>query len=167
MHSRVRLALLCAALLASAACGRSDTTPRIPVELVVPALDGGDIRTSQYHGRIVVVHLFATWSMAAMVDTSQLTALHQQRGGDVVVLGVAVDRDGYRMVAPWRKSLELPYMIGLASEALVAGNTQLGPIKRVPMTVILDRRGAIAQRIERPLRPDELSTAVARIADRR
>ncbi|HVV84002.1 MAG TPA: hypothetical protein VHE35_13095 [Kofleriaceae bacterium] len=42
-----------------------------------------------------------------------------------------------------------------------AGHSALGPLPEVPATIVLDREGRIAARVDRQLRPGELAKLVA------
>ena len=128
--------------------------------LMLQALDGGDIALGKLRGKVVVVHLFTTWSVASQVDVEKLSALHDQGKSDVAVLGVALDPDGYRLAAPWRAAMKPTYQIALATDALRSGRSVLGRIRQVPTTLVVDRSGRVRSRIERQLADGELARAV-------
>ncbi|HUH03889.1 MAG TPA: TlpA disulfide reductase family protein [Kofleriaceae bacterium] len=141
-----------------AACGgspRGPAVPRTPVTLSVPALDGGLIELTRYRGKPVVLHFFTTWDTGSQSDVDQLRAVASP---EVVVVGIALDRDGRRLVAPWRSATGVTYLIGLGGSEL---QTNLPPIRSVPTTVVLDARGVVRQRFDRPLHPAELTRALA------
>jgi hypothetical protein len=143
-----------AALGLLAACGgaqRTAAVPRAPVALSVPALDGGVIELTRYRGKPVVLHFFTTWDTGSQSDVDQLRAVSSP---EVVVIGIALDQDGRRLVAPWRSATEVTYLIGLGGSEL---QTSLAPIRSVPTTVVLDARGVPRHRFDRPLRPGELT----------
>lgn len=163
----MRLAALGLALVV--ACGGKATpaAPRMPIALTLPAADGGEIDVLDYRGKIVVLHVFTTWSLAATGDVPQLAAAHERPGDDVVVIGVATDLEGFAVVSPWRAALGVRYLIGLGDEALRAGETALGALPVVPTTIVLDRNGAIAARIERQLADGELAAVIDELAGAR
>ncbi len=154
-----------AALLLLSACvgGPAPRAPSPPVSLVVPAVNGGTINVARYRGRVVVLHLFATWDTVSNVNVEQL----QTAGDDVEVIGVALDLDGRPLVAPWRNAMGVRYPIGLATPALRAGQTVLGKIEKVPTTIVLDPAGVEIARVERGLAPGELPQLIARARGRR
>jgi hypothetical protein len=131
------------------------------VHLLLPALDGGEINIAGYRGRVVVLHAFATWSMASQADVEQLSAAHEAHPEDVVIIGLALDPDGYRLVAPWRQTMRARYLIAVASDDVRGGRSPLGRIAEVPTTLILARDGAVARRISGPLRPGQLRQLLA------
>lgn len=146
------------ALALSTACGGAARKPPVnAIALQVEAVDGGVIDTRAYRGRPVVIHLFTTWSLAAQQDVLQLIDAARHYGDLIQIIGIALDPDGYRLVAPWRTANQIPYLVGLGSSELIAGRSPLGKVTEVPATLILDPAGAIAHRIARPMVPGELT----------
>jgi hypothetical protein len=147
------------ALLSVAGCGGPGSGLRPqgpPIDLAFESLDGGEIVLSAHRRRAVVLHVFSTWAPASHSDADELAALHRARSRDVVVIGLAIDREGRRFVAPWRSAVAAPYLIGLAGDDVRDGRTALGQLRQVPATFVLDARGRIVRRIERPLAPGEI-----------
>jgi len=139
-------------VLVVAACAGKPPPPAAPsrpVSLVLPAADGGEVELSAYRGKLVILHVFTTWSIEATGDAPILDAA--DAADDVVVIGIALDLDGYTVVAPWRKALGVHYLIAVADDAFRTGGGPLGSVNAVPFTVILDRSGRITKRIDRPL----------------
>lgn len=158
-------ALLAAVLVAAAACGaRAGGGPPAagpPVRLRLDALEGGEIDTAAYRGRVVVLHLFTSDSTASQLDYDQLAALHQREPRRAVVIGVMVDPARYSIASAWRRGMGARYLLAMADDGLRRGAGPLGLIRTVPTTVILDRAGRLVHRIEQPLRPGELASLVA------
>ena len=150
-------AAVVAALLVGLGCGGAPggrlATP--PLRLELPTADGAEIDLDRLRGRIVVVHVFATWSLAAQSDVTQLNAVASRNA--VAVVGVAVDLTGSFVVPPWVRGSGARYPVALASEDVRAGRSGIGAVDRVPMTLILDRRGVIARRHVGPLPAGELA----------
>jgi hypothetical protein len=149
--------------LVAGACGGAGrgTTPGAPVRLRLAALDGGEIDTAAYLGRVVVLHLFTTDGVASQLDGDQLDELHRKEPRRAVVIGIAVDPVSYSIASAWRRGMSTRYLIAMADDALRRGASPLDPVKTVPTTVVLDPRGRTVHRIERPLGTDELAKLVA------
>lgn len=155
--------LLSALLLALLACGGTpQRTGSAPIGLTLPALHGGEIDLGRYRGAPVVLHLFTTWSLAAQLDVPQLTEVARS-GDQVEVVGIALDPDGYDLVAPWARETGVPYLVTLATDPIRGGTSPLGPIGEVPTTILLDPSGRIAHKLERPLEPGELQRLVSEL----
>jgi peroxiredoxin len=131
-----------------------------PVRLRLSALDGGEIDLARYRGQVVVLHLFDTDNAAATLDTEQLEALAEKEPKRVTVVGICLDPEGYKMASAWRRAVHVRYLIALADGAMIEGRSPLGKVRLVPTTLVLDRSGSVAQRIERPLRPGELDELI-------
>ncbi len=152
--------------LGAAGCGGKPAAPATtpvapdgpPVELALPAVDGGEIALASYRGKVVVLHVFTTWSLAAQVEVEALAAADLAE--DVVVIGVALDPEGRMLVAPWRSGAGAPYLIALADEATRAGQSPLGALPAIPITIVLDHEGRIAARADRQLTADELGALI-------
>jgi hypothetical protein len=154
----IRLGVL--ALGALIACGHPATPagPRMPIGLLLPAVDGGEIDVVAHRGKVVVLHVFTTWSLGATADVTQLTVADQR--DDTVVIGIALDLEGYALISPWRRALSVTYLIAVADDHFRAGGSALGTVNAVPLTIVLDREGRIAQRIDRQLAPGELARVI-------
>jgi peroxiredoxin len=132
------------------------------VSLELPSVDGGVLSLASYRGKVVVLHVFATWATTSHTDIEQLSALHRERSGEVVVVGISFDQDR-KFIAPWRSAVSATYVVALAPESVRLGNTALGPIHEVPATFLLDRSGRLSAVINRPLRPGELDPIVRKL----
>ena len=120
-----------------------------PIGLVLPATGGGEVDLAALRGRVAVVHVFASWSLAAQADVVQLDALYAK--GATAVVGVGVDLDGAIVLPPWQRGSGVRYPIAIADDAVRAGASPLGRIDRVPVTLVLDRAGAVVRRHVGPL----------------
>lgn len=129
------------------------------IDLTLPAVDGGDVSLAAHRGTIVVLHVFTTWSLAAQADVAALS--EADAAEDVVVIGLALDIEGRMLVAPWRSGADVHYLIALADDATRAGTTPLGPLRAVPITIVLDSQGRIAARADHPLTRAELDAMIS------
>jgi hypothetical protein len=138
--------------------GHPDGTGPV-LDLTLPAVDGGDISLAAHRGKIVVLHIFTTWSLAAQAEVDALSAA--DKADDVVVIGVALDPEGRMLVAPWRNGADVHYLIALADEPTRAGASPLGPLPAVPITIVVDKTGRLAGRADRQLTRAELDAMIA------
>jgi hypothetical protein len=134
--------------------------------LELPALDGGTIELRRYAGRPVILHVFAVWDPASQHDVELLQELWNKRNRDVHIIGLALDEGGYDLVGPWRKALGARYLLGLATDAIRAGQSQLGHIRQVPQTYVLDCRLRVVEHLVGPLTQDRLTRAFASASSR-
>jgi peroxiredoxin len=135
----------------------SDRGP--PLTMVLPALDGGELELTSLRGKLVVLHVFTTWSLAAQAELESLATV--DAADDVVVIGIALDLEGHALVAPWRNGAGVRYLITLGDDAVREGKSPLGKILSVPTTLVLDREGRVRERAERALAPGEIESLLA------
>jgi peroxiredoxin len=157
----VTRALLLAALAAGCGAPRAEPARTTPIRLRLDALDGGEVDTAGYRGRVVVLHLFTTDSTAAQLDADQLDQLHQREPRRAVVIAIAMDKAEYSMINAWRRGMAARYLVAVADDGMRRGAGPLGLIRTVPTTVVLDRAGRAVHRLERPLERGELARLVA------
>ena len=151
-------ALVLLVMLAACSGGGTRAAPHHPIGLVLPAADGGEVDVVAHRHQIVVLHVFTTWSLAATGDVPQL--IEADARDDVTVIGIALDLEGYTVVAPWRRALGVTYLVALATDSFRAGGSALGDVGAVPVTVVLDRAGRIARRFDRQLAEGELARVI-------
>lgn len=61
----------------------------------------------------------------------------------MLVVGVSMDEDGWKVVRPYLDRMHMSYQVLLGDEAVAA---QYGGIESLPLTLIIDREGRIAAR---------------------
>jgi peroxiredoxin len=128
------------------------------VSMSLPALDGGEIDLTSYRGRIVIMHFFTTWSLGAQVDVTELQKTRDALPKDsVVLLGVGLDPDGYKLIAPFRDAAGIDYTVLLPTQEMIAGESQFGDLMAtVPDTFVIDREGRLRWEWRGPLRKGQL-----------
>ena len=115
-----------------------------------PAFSALDLRgqrqtLTQYRGRVVVLHFWATWCPYCRGEIPKLLEVqHHGDTQDVTVLAVSVDRDVEQLEAFVARAT-LPYIVipDARSDTPLAG---LYGVQGIPVTYVLDRDGRIAYR---------------------
>ncbi len=159
-----------AALLALALAGAAPGTPAAPPggagEKVVASADDLRALLAPLRGKVVVVHLWASWCEPCVEELPRLAATAkalEPRG--VVVLSLAADPPenaaGVRAFAARHGATFETRILVAGPEALAPalGLSELGG--SLPSTFVLDRDGRLRVRIPRPTRPGELEREVA------
>lgn len=141
--------ILVALLLATALATASSLGKMPEWKAVLP--NGAAIASSQYQGKVVVLHFWASFSAPSrqqMGDLVSLQSEHQDAG--LQVIGVSFDREPDEH-ARWlsEQAVNFPSIYGRSGTGLQMARTiqqVVGPINGVPMTLIVDRGGNILHR---------------------
>jgi peroxiredoxin len=132
-------------ILGAAVAGASLAAPPTLVgkaapDFVLRALDGKNLRLSEYRGQVVLVNF---WSRSDGNSRQQMPALDRinityQRAG-LVVLGVSVDDD-------LRRSREFATAMHLSYPILFDTGSEIGKdylLQKMPVTILVDRAGVV------------------------
>jgi cytochrome c biogenesis protein CcmG/thiol:disulfide interchange protein DsbE len=117
-------------------------------EFRLPNLNGQIINLSDFRGRVVMIHFWATWCPPCVEEIPELADLNQQlAGSDFTMLAVSVDEGGAPAVNSFlqQKGLNLPVL--LDPDRTTAG--RYGTLK-FPETYLLDREGIVRYKIIGP-----------------
>ena len=149
MRSTFRLLLACAVSIAAAlalrpAAAAAEGSSRVAPSFGVRTLDGKMFRMSENRGRPVVLDFWATWCGPCRASMPHLTQIQQRYSGDgLVVLGLSVDQEGPAVVRRFAERLQIRFRITMADEKLL---DQYGPIRQIPTTFFINRRGEVVRR---------------------
>jgi thiol-disulfide isomerase/thioredoxin len=108
-------------------------------------LEGRNFRLSDYRGRPVVLDFWATWCGPCRTSMPHLDELQQRyRGEGLVVLGLSLDDYGPSTVRRYADRLKVRFRLAMASERVL---DLYGPIRSVPTTIFINRRGEVVRRV--------------------
>lgn len=84
----------------------SDSTTAVPeAGVAIPTLDGSTVSLNQYKGKVVLVNFWATWCEPCKAEIPWLIEFnHKYESKGLVILGIAMDDDGKKVVEPWVKT---------------------------------------------------------------
>jgi thiol-disulfide isomerase/thioredoxin len=167
----VRAARLALALaLASTACASSsregiEGLPSGPVALRLVGTDGEPFNLASLRGEPVLVAVFATWSDPALVELRLFEEM-KTRYPQLQVVCAVVEQD-LRMVQIFEETFTLPFVVGMVQDpvAFTGARGPFGPITISPTSVLLDRQGRIAARMDGMWPPKLLPEAIERVLD--
>ena len=149
MRAAVRsLVLLTACLSVAPALARTGSTTLIAAHERKPAPDfsladarGGRLSLAAQKGRVVLLDFWATWCTGCKVEIPWYIEFQQKyaRQG-LVSIGAAMDDEGWAKVKPYLAEHPIPYPIVIGNPDLL----QPYDIKNLPVTLLIDRQGRIA-----------------------
>jgi len=157
-----KLILLLAVLAMGAAIiaflGKRQSAPVLELKI----LGGPALSLESLHGRVVVVHFWAT--TCGDCDSTLATLTHQHRllqNKGLETLAVAMVYDQPRQVASYAYANNLPFKIvqddGSAAKGFDVGSAN------PPLTFLLDRQGRVAQRLPGKLDAARLNALVEKL----
>jgi peroxiredoxin len=117
-------------------------------EFRLPAPDGRFFSLSDFRGKVVMVHFWATWCPPCVEELPILARLYPQlSGNDFEMLAVSVDEGGADAVTSFMRQNNLKVPVLLDSHRSVAG---LYGTYKFPETYIVDRRGVVRYKVIGP-----------------
>jgi thiol-disulfide isomerase/thioredoxin len=136
-------------ILAGAALGWRSSTPAQPPRgtarpFAVRTLDGRTLRLNELRGRPVILDFWATWCAPCRASMPHLSTMQGRYGTRGLVVGLSVDDGPPQAVRRFAERLRLRFPVAMASENML---DDYGPIRSIPTTIFIDRRGRIVRRV--------------------
>lgn len=119
---------------------RSLAIALVGVCLALPA-SADSFSLSKYKGKVVLLNFWATWCHGCKLEIPWFMEFQKKYKHDgLVVIGVAMDEDGWKSVKPYLKERRINYRVVIGNEELAK---RYG-VAAMPVTVLIDREGKIA-----------------------
>ncbi len=142
--------------------GASNVAARAPLEFSFDSLDDRPVSAQSTRGKLTVIVFVTTGSLAAQAQVDFLVAMAKHDGDRVNYAAVALEhRESRELVEMYAKALSIPFPVAMADGLTLAGGGSFGDVSAVPVTVLLDRAGRVAWRVDgRVARSDEVRAAM-------
>jgi len=111
----------------------------------VKTLDGKPLKLSDLRKRPVIVDFWATWCgpcRASMPHLSTMQTRYEKQG--LAVIGLSVDETGSKTVQKYANSLGVKFTLAMANDEVLDA---YGPIRSIPTTFFINRKGDIVRRV--------------------
>lgn len=152
--ARKVLLLTILTLLWTSAPGRAQTAE----DFQLPTVMAGDLRLSDFRGRVVLLDFLASWCRPCKDAIPHLNQLQREYGAKgLSVIGYSVDTGGLHAMKPFvvRNGVEFPVVLGGMEQA-----RRLGQVKVLPTTLVIDPQGRVVERFEGFVGEDRLLAAI-------
>ncbi len=146
----VAVVLLVVAFIAkdNKSAGKIITTGDKAPEFKLRDMDGQFVNLSDFRGKVVMVHFWATWCPPCVEEIPTLAYLNQELAGtDFALLAISVDESGASAVGSFLRQKGLSVPVLLDPDRATAAH--YGTFK-FPETYILDRAGIVRYKIIGP-----------------
>jgi len=157
------LLLLPAILLLGYGLGKVDFSARKPAKVEclgqeelsapvfsLPDLKGDRVELFSFKGQVIILEFWATWCGPCREEIPVLNQLYRKyRDRGLVVIGISLDRKEPEEVKKFLDQLQVDYINVMGGEEILEKYSQiakLGPIRAIPATFVIDRKGRICQK---------------------
>jgi len=140
--ARMLTVAVCILTLASPSWGGDKPAPEFSLKDV---LQGKEYSLSQFKGKVVMINFFTFFCGPCRDEMPDLNQIHNElKGKGLQTLGIALSSDPTQ-IRFLVKQLGLEYPVLIGNDKV---SDSYGSIAVVPTTVIIDKQGNVAQRIE-------------------
>ena len=114
-------------------------------DFTLQKINGGDLQLSSLRGKVVIVDFWDTWCPPCRKALPHLQELSETYSDDLVVVGVALGREGVDKVRSYTKANGLTFeMVLLNNNAKLVND--FGGIPSIPTTFLIDGDGIIQEK---------------------
>jgi cytochrome c biogenesis protein CcmG/thiol:disulfide interchange protein DsbE len=151
--------ILLGTALALQACGsQTETMPGI----VLPSLDGQLVNLSDLNGKVVMLNFWATWCPPCRSEIPDFVELENELGSrGLAIIGVSLDTDTPDQVKAFVKENAINYQVLYAGDQSEEVVDQMGGIRGIPTTFLIDRQGGIVRKVTGVLSKQDWIKAVS------
>jgi peroxiredoxin len=104
---------------------------------------GRTVSLSRYRGKVVVLDFWATWCHGCQTEIPWFMEFAKRYGRrGLAVIGVAMDEDGWKSVAPYAHATKINYPV-VVGDATMARD--FGAAENLPVTLLIDRQGNVVE----------------------
>ncbi len=130
-------------------------------------LNGNPVRLSDFRGKVVLVNFWATWCEPCRMEIPSLIGFQEKYGPQgFTVLGVAMDDEGAKVVAPFvaKPQFEVGGRAVAMDYPIVLGNDQIadkfGGLIGLPTSLLVARDGTVMKRVIGLIDPQSMAKEI-------
>jgi cytochrome c biogenesis protein CcmG/thiol:disulfide interchange protein DsbE len=111
----------------------------------VKGVDGHTVKSSDFRNHPMVIDFWATWCAPCRASMPHLSDLQQRYAKDgLTIIGMSVDETGPKPVDRFARGLGVKFTIAMANDEILDA---FGPIRSIPTTFFINRKGEIVRRV--------------------
>jgi thiol-disulfide isomerase/thioredoxin len=129
-------------------------------DLALEDINGGELTSKSWRGRVTVVNFWATWCAPCRVEIPEFIALQQANPGRVQIVGLSMD-ESEEDVRAFLKAHDVSYPVAMVTAEVAE---QFGSVVGLPTTFVLDPEGRIIARHVGLVNMDVYRDVIARYA---
>jgi len=116
----------------------------------LPDMDGQKVDLASFKGKVIVLEFWATWCAPCREEIPVLNQIYRSyKEKGLVVIGISLDRKPPQEVKKFLDGIQVEYPNVMGDEEIFEKYSQLanvGPIRGIPATFIIDRQGQICRK---------------------
>jgi thiol-disulfide isomerase/thioredoxin len=121
-------------------------------------IHGQQLRLMDYHGKVVLINFWATWCLPCRTEIPDLINMQKQyRPQGLRIIGITYPPEKISEVRRFTRKLKVNYRVVIGTKTTKALFTTS---ETLPMTIVIDRRGAVRDVIEGIMYADEFDEKV-------
>jgi peroxiredoxin len=110
-------------------------------DFTVKDAQGREVSLSDYKGKVVLLNFWATWCTGCRQEIPWFMDFQTKyQANGLVVLGVSLDDDGWKVLKPYLEEHPMNYKVVLGNDAVA---NLYGGVDAMPTTLLIDRKGNI------------------------
>src|SRR5215468_1061368 len=122
------------------------------------ALDGKNLKLSDFHGKAVLLNFWATWCEPCKVEMPWFVDLQKKYGPQgLQVFGVAMDDASPKEISEFAQKMGVNYPIVIGKEEV---GTLYGGVQLLPSTFFISRDGKVMERVFGLVSRSEIETNI-------
>ena len=119
---------------------RGDDPQKAP-NFALATADGKTVELEELKGRVVVINFWATWCSPCRAEIPGMLEVYEKYKGDgLEIVGISLDRGGWKTVAPFVERMGINYPVVLGGGEVVR---KYGGVQAIPTTFIVDKGGYV------------------------
>ena len=125
----------------------------------LPDLDGREVSSDQFKGKVVVVDFWATWCTPCLMEIPGYIELQKKYGPQgLVIVGISLDRAKPEYVKKFAQELGINYLVVMDPDSGAAED--FGGVEAIPATFLINREGRILHQKTGPMAAEEYEKLV-------